>query len=227
MPGAPLAKLLLPAKSTAEFRTGSWGGGTRAQPVHGLKCRAEAVLGSRWRLQTAQPACSPGTEPGSSFLLGWAPGCPQPSLVGEDAGGPSRKSRNKKKNSKSMYPLMRGEERTGGTSVLRPLQTGLSWHQLLLSCLLPKGSNPRDVGVCSCQHRGSAGPRHPPHRPSAPACSCPNPAQAAEPPQGGDFGMLRGWRIAPPHTLLCPALLLADSLHLSWGQEFWRLIGPL
>lgn len=56
MSGAPLPELLLPAKSTAEFRTGSWGGGTRAHPVHGLKCGAEAVLGSRWRLQTAQPA---------------------------------------------------------------------------------------------------------------------------------------------------------------------------
>lgn len=54
-----MAELLLPAKSTAEFRArASRCGGTRAHSVHGLKHGVEAVLGSRWRLQTAEPACS-------------------------------------------------------------------------------------------------------------------------------------------------------------------------
>lgn len=52
-----MAELLLPAESTAEFRAGNSSGVICAHPVHGLKHGAEAVLGSRWRLQTAQPAC--------------------------------------------------------------------------------------------------------------------------------------------------------------------------
>lgn len=97
-----MAELLLPAKSTAEFRAqASRCGGTRAHSVHELKRGVEAVLGSRWRLQTAEPACSlpasclqPWDRASSSLLLGWAPSCPQPLLVGEDAGGPGRNSRN-------------------------------------------------------------------------------------------------------------------------------------
>lgn len=85
--------------------------------------------------------------------------------------------------------------------MLRPLQIGLNGHQLLISRLLPKCSNPRHVGVCSGQPgaqlaRGTLLTDH---------LLLPAPApiqlRLLQPPQGVDFGMLQDWMIPAPHTL--------------------------
>lgn len=218
------------------------GVGVVGHPVHGLKHGAEAVLGSRWRLQTAQPACillASCRIP--CLLLGQSQAAA--SCWGGPLAAPShcwwvrmlgvlveKAEINFKKASKPIYPLMRGDERQGDTLVLRPLQMGLNRHQLLLSCLLPKGSNPQDVGVCSCQPRGSAGSRHPPHRPSAPASSSPNPAQAAAAtPRWGiwDAAGLDDPCSPNPQTPCCaqPSSQLVPFTS-PWDRSFGGSLGP-
>lgn len=175
---------LLKAQLSSEQETGVVGSVHTVCMGSSVEQRLFWALGGDCRLLSLPsscfpPACSPGTEPGSSLLLGWAPGCPQPLLVGEDAGGPGRKSRNNFFLKLQIHLSI--DERRGRAGGRFSVETSPGWAELASAPTLfcSRKAQTHGCGSMFLSAQGLSWPKHPPRRSSAPACSSPSLAQAA------------------------------------------------